>query len=190
MKSIVFSLLSLVCFFERAPAADEPLQVELIPRPDTAPIFYTAVRFTNTGRKDVLRIVRPSPISNNGLQPPFYRATLRHPSISGQRGVCGNSSFEARLPEGAKWPEDYVVALGPGESFETVILVPYDLPESGKATLSFEYVMPDRPTSGRGLVFPENLWHGTARARDVPVEARKPVPSRLELERPAPLEFK
>jgi hypothetical protein len=176
MKSAISSLFSLL-FASLCPlaAAEPELNVEVIPPPSgasPAPLLVVRVRFYNPNVNAVVRVIRPLADSILGLSAPIDRLTLRDQTgaLAKSQPICGNALSALQLPKGTKWPEDFIVTLSGGESFETPLIVPFVMPKEGPSTLSFEYVMPAKPVSRMGLKYPENVWHGTARAKDVTLQ--------------------
>ena len=166
----------LACLAQALAAPGSDLKVEIVPPyPNLAFLLpQIRVRFTNTG-KNAVRIMRPLPWSFLG-NPPLYNATLHDESgaLAPAQLFCGNALDNPKLPEGTKWPEDFVVTLARDESFETVVLVPFRPSAQAFSILSFDYVMPENPPSRLKLTYPENLWHGTARAADVTLSPQPP----------------
>ena len=158
-----------------APAIDPGPSVEVISANSFGTRMVIArVRFSNSNSTGVVRIMRPLPLSEIGLNSPTYRAVLFTESgfLADRLPGCGNPLVETRLPEDKKWPEDYVITLSPGESYETSMIVPYQCVEKGSSVLKFEYVMPEKPVSRMKLSYPDNLWRGTARAKDFVIQAK------------------
>lgn len=94
-------------------------------------------------------------------------------SISDGRGTkflgrprCGN--FGGPWGETA-WPDDYLVKLRPGESYDEAAYLPFEFNKAGEYEIGFEYVF--TPTTkflrdGK-TPYPKELWRGKAKAKPV-----------------------
>jgi hypothetical protein len=147
---------------------DGKLEVELKPYPHPrsgSHIHPVVVRFTNRSNKTV-RILRPLDGSEWLWHMPHYRFTV-HDREGRQLDLgarCGLSGLWAEL----KWPEDYVLQILPGDSYEMQVGIPHAIPSDGEYRVRFDYIFryEDKSTND-GFEYPPGLWEGTASSKEV-----------------------
>jgi len=142
------------------------LEVRLLPYPDERSLQNrnpVIVRFTNRENQSI-RILRPLDGSKWSWHMPYYRFTVEDAD-----GVplemltrCGVSGLWANL----EWPDDYVIQILPGDSYEMQVGIPYPIPTDGEYTVSFEYVYDPKPAAKSGIEYPDGLWEGHARSEE------------------------
>ena len=152
---------------------DGTLQVELLRYPDERSVFHhnpVIVRFTNTHNRTI-KILRPLDGSEWGWHIPHYRFTVSDSSGKAVEldGRCGISGLWANI----KWPDDYIIQILPGDSYEMQVGIPHAIPADGDYRVTFEYVYDPKTVSKAQIVYPDGLWSGTARAKDITLRLKK-----------------
>jgi hypothetical protein len=155
---------------EKTPAS---LEVELKPYPIEVEGHsnFATVRFTNSGNK-VVRILRPLDGSEHSWVMPFYRVTVVDDSgkTLGLFGRCASCGLWADI----KWPDDYIIQIMPGDSYEMRVDIYQDVPKSGNYKVTFEYVFDPDGRKLKAIIdkYPEGLWRGTARSKDISLKLK------------------
>lgn len=125
--------------------------------------FYVQISFHNDTPKPVY-ILKPVDGSFPCWHMPYYRFTVRHPDGRILRFGNGCGRWCSGLWADTKWPQDYLVEIPPGESYERQRTVYYlNLERSGAYTVSFEYVY--EPTEEL-FTPPPQAWRGSVKAPD------------------------
>ena len=143
------------------------LAVELRPCPKDKSLFNrnpVIVRFTNTTNKPI-SILRPLDGSLWCWHRPYYKLEVQD---ADRRGLdlaarCGVSGLWADT----KWPDDYMVDLFPGESFEKELGIHHPIPADGEYTVTFSYIYFSDATKAETRTYPSGLWQGTARSKPI-----------------------
>jgi hypothetical protein len=155
------------------PVAEEApsprLSVMVVPRmaavrPGVSP--SVTLRFSNDGTAPAY-LIRRVDGSEHGRHMPYYRWSAVGPD--GKRlklvGRCGNTGPNG-LWSDTRWPEDYLIELKPGMSYEKTFSLPLRVEKAGVHRVRFEYVYRADP---RGLLPPAGAWQGRLVAAEAPV---------------------
>ena len=124
-----------------------------------------AVQFVNTSDKPI-RILKPSDGSEWCWIMPYYKLTVtdtlgREIPRAKRCGNFGSPYFNT------KWPDDYLVAIPPGTTYQHPLCHSHELPAAGTYTLRFEYVFtPDIDTTPDGP-YPPDLWRGEVSSNSI-----------------------
>lgn len=150
------------------------LQVAILAFAEERSLFHqhpVIVRFTNRTNK-TLKILRPLDGSEWSWHMPYYRFTILDGTgqalkLSSRCGVSG-------LWSGIKWPDDYVIQIRAGDSYEMQVGIPHIVPSEGDYKVSFEYVFDSKEKSSRktGITYPDGLWEGRASSKEVKLRLR------------------
>ncbi len=130
------------------------------------------IRFVNRSDKPV-RILKP-------LDGSYYSWIMPHYAFSLEDGK--GTTFDKRMRCGnfghpftdTKWPEDYLVEIGPGKTHEEVAILPFYIPEDGEYKVTFTYMFTPAtsklPTGEH--TYPERLWKGKATSNSIRVRLK------------------
>lgn len=140
------------------------LDVQLLPYPEARSLFNrnpVLVRFTNRDTQGI-RILRPLDGSEWSWHMPYYQFTVC--DAEGKKlelsPRCGNSGLWANRD----WPNDYMILLGPGDSYEMQVGISHVIPTDGEYTVQFEYIYDPAIASKSDIEYPDGLWVGHARS--------------------------
>lgn len=143
------------------------LEVRLLPFPDGRSLHNrnpVIVRFTNRENQPI-RILRPLDGSEWSWHMPYYRFTIHDadgtPLELASR--CGVSGLWANV----EWPDDYIIRILPGDSYEMQVGIPHPIPADGEYTVSFEYVYDPKAAAKSSIEYPDGLWEGHARSEGI-----------------------
>ena len=148
------------------------LQVEIVPFPDERSIYHNnpvIIRFTNWNNKAV-KLLRPLDGSEWCWHMPHYRFTVVD-SVGNSLSLmprCGNSGLWAEL----KWPDDYIIQILPGDSYEMQVGIPQKVSASGDYKVTFEYMYDPEVKSKARITYPDGLWQGQARSKDATLKLK------------------
>src|SRR3954470_19857147 len=126
------------------------------------------IRFRHAGPGPV-SVLKPLDGSADGQHMPYYRLGVRDGDgrpLERARG-CGNCEglwYETR------WPQDYLVEIGPGATFDVELALPFGVKRDGPHTVSFEYVY--EPTN-EDFAPPPAAWRGSVKAAETVVDLKK-----------------
>lgn len=149
-----------------------PLSLQLIPFSDTRYKDRVTAIFKNTSDQTI-RILKPMDGSTRSLVYPHYASSVSDQErkiMPLQTGWCALIWFWSNT----KWPDDYIVALKPGEIFEMPFLVVHQIPKTGKyiVTLRYEFA-PKADEKIFNESYPSNLWIGKVTSNPVTVTLEK-----------------
>lgn len=154
--------------------AKSPVSVSVSLDDQGATYNRVVLKFTNTGPKRRLNLLRPLDGSLWCWLMPRYAFTVKDQQ---GRAVplmarCGNYGHPF---SGTKWPGDYLIKLDPGKSISIPVCLPHKVPRDGKYTVEFEYVYDLKPASKTpgGQAYPITLWRGSVKSEPVQLELRK-----------------
>ena len=146
-----------------APAAPKPAEVkgltaEILPGSGIyAPrgVYSVIIHFRNEGEEPV-SILKPLTLANWKLHMPYYRLTALDAKGKPleESGYCGTW----QLPTNTQWPQDYIVEIKPGKSYDVELALPFEVKHDGRYTLTFEYVY--QPVN-EAFAPPAEAWRGT-----------------------------
>jgi len=135
------------------------------------------VRFVNQSDKPI-SILKPLDGSYYSWIMPHYAFSLDDGKGTkfDQFSRCGNFGHPY---SDTTWPDDYLVEIGPGKTYEEAAYLPFVIPEDGEYTVTFNYVFtPDTDLLPTGEhTYPRKLWKGkvTSKSIHVRLKARNPV---------------
>jgi hypothetical protein len=148
------------------------IAVELFPYPKDKSIYNRSpvmVRFTNNSERPV-RILKPLDGSLWCWHMPYYKLAVEDGSGNelSLRGRCGNSGLWADR-EG---PDDYIVELKSGGTYEQEIGLHHMVRTPGTHTVTFSYIYDASKAGLRGITYPKGLWEGEARSAATQLELK------------------
>lgn len=155
-----------------AAAGAGELSLELIPFPDKRYKDRVNARFINASDKTI-RLLKPMDGSSRSLIYPHYASSVvdnKGRALPVKDGWCGLIWFWSNW----KWPEDYLVELKPGESFQMPFVVIHQVPESGEYTVTLRYAF--KPKHGEKIFnesYPPGLWTGEVTSMPLKVMLEK-----------------
>lgn len=152
----------------------DALDVEVLPWPNDKSIYNhnpVMVRFINRSQ-DPITIFKPLDGSLWSWHMPYYRLHVTDAEGKSLKlaSRCGVSGLWAET----KWPDDYLVTIAPGKSFETEVGIHHVIPESGPYHLSFEYVYDPSAKEQSSFPAPATAWNGTVRSREITLNLKNP----------------
>ena len=79
---------------------------------------------------------------------------------------CGNFGYPY---SDTIWPDDYLIEIAPGKTYEETTYIPFVIPEDGQYTIYFEYIFTPKsellPTGEHR--YPKELWRGKAKSNSI-----------------------
>ncbi|MCH8829287.1 MAG: hypothetical protein IID45_06890 [Planctomycetes bacterium] len=154
-------------------ALPDTLSVELRAWPKKESIYNrnpVIVRFVNGGNRPII-IFKRLDGSLWSWHMPHYRITVvdaqgRKLKLSPRCGVSG-------LWANTKWPDDYLVKIAPGKSYELEVGIHHLIREDGEYRVKFEYVYDPDAKQQQTYPIPAGAWKGIARSKEVLLSLRK-----------------
>jgi hypothetical protein len=159
---------------ERAEAAVQPgrgLTVEVRPGSGlyaARGLYSVILRFHNAG-PEAVAILKPLEGSLECKYMPYYRFSVwdrDHKPLKPMRPACPPMG----LQEGTQWPQDYLVEIKPGASFDLEQPLACEVERDGPHTVAFEYVY--QPTN-ETLAPPAGVWRGSVKADAVMLNVKR-----------------
>jgi hypothetical protein len=128
------------------------------------------IRFTNRSNR-IIRILRPLDGSEWSRHMPYYLFTVRdaHANLIGLPSRCGISGLWADL----EWPDDYMILINPGDTYEMRAGIAQYVPADGEYTVSFEYVFDAAAAAESYIAYPDGLWEGCVRSGEIKLTLNK-----------------
>lgn len=125
------------------------------------------IRFHNAGPQAVT-ILKPLDGSSDCRHMPYYRFTVwdRNGQVLKPMKGCGHSG----LWEGTQWPQDYLVEIKPGASFDVEEALAFEFERDGPHTIAFEYVY--EPTN-EFFAPPAGAWRGSVKSATVVLNVKR-----------------
>jgi len=129
---------------------------------------HLIVRFTNRSNAKTISILKPLDRSEESWVMPHYRLSIVGSETQlGAHSRCGNFGSPY---EDTTWPDDYLIEIAPGKTYEHVILFPSLYGPADKVyPVVFEYVfMPDSDLLRNGKQrYPDGLWRGRVKSNAI-----------------------
>jgi hypothetical protein len=131
------------------------------------------ITFKNNGKKPI-KLLKAMDGSEWCRLMPYYRTTV----TDGEKKVldlgarCGVIGYWGDM----KWPEDYVLELGPGKTYEKTLYLPQAVPATGKYKVTFEYEFEPTAKAQERWKYPPGLWKGKVKSEPIELKLRKTVP--------------
>ena len=158
---------------ENERVVSDALSVELRRYPEKKSIYNrnpVMVRFTNRGKR-AISIFKPLDGSFWSWHMPYYRITV----IDAQRkelkmrSRCGNSGLWAST----NWPDDYIVTIAPGKSYELEVGIHHVIPSDGDYRVTFEYAYDPTDKQQQTFPMPPGAWTGMVRSKENSLPLKK-----------------
>jgi hypothetical protein len=154
-----------------APKPPEPkgLTAIILPGSDlyaVREVYSVIVRFQNEGNEPAF-VLKPLDGSTVSWLMPYYRFTVVNTDGKTLEPSprCGNHG----LWQDTKWPQDYLVEIKPGKSFDVEVPLSFGIRKDGRYTIAFEYVY--QPVN-EALAPPPEAWRGTLKTPPTSVYLR------------------
>ncbi len=157
---------------QQAPEPDPPapITVELLPYQGVdearGPWNPLVVRFTNLDDAPVY-LLRPLDGSEWGWLMPHYEFTVRS-SDGTELGLtprCGHYGLYSNLT----WPDDYIIRIPAGESYDRVVNMHHIIPEDGTYRIRFRYTFDRTARTPPSIEYPPEIWSGSVQSEEVTV---------------------
>jgi hypothetical protein len=164
-SSFVVGLWFTRCAIAEDSGSSTPLVVDIMPFPPDESSNEVILRFSNTG-KHPLRILKPIDGSLSGSAAPHYKFTVFNKSGRAfpQPPRCAHAGEPYYR---TVWPDDYVVTIEPGKSFELIQRIPYAFPGVVKYNIRFEYTYDNGSWVSRRTPRAEGVWEGSVESKQI-----------------------
>src|SRR5262245_58074056 len=158
-------------FLETVQGGTNKVTVEILPfnpREDESlglPLKPITIKFSNNNAKPI-KLLRDLDGSDIDIHMPYYRLIIydnQRKPLKRLTRDCGNTGLWDNL----KWPEDYIIEIGPGKTYHHQIWINQDIPQDNIYSVTFEYIFYQIYASKERWEYPPNLWEGVLRSEEI-----------------------
>jgi hypothetical protein len=131
-------------------------------------LYSVILRFQNNGQDEVALLKRLDGSTCDRFMP-YYRFTLFNTDRQPLQ-ILNECRSTTGLYSGTRWPDDYIVKIKAGASFDMEEALPFEIEKDGSYTISFEYVY--QPVKEK-LPTPPGMWQGSIKSPNSIIDLRR-----------------